>query len=93
MAYNDLPGVKSYSIYPSKTQTGNGDNVEVFRIEHDIPVFTQIPTSSYQFAQMSDDEFNAYKDKLTSFVEAHVAKVRGCFHVVFNALADNLCLD
>jgi glycosyltransferase involved in cell wall biosynthesis len=70
-AYNSLPGVKSYSIYPSKTQRFEQEDVRVFALDHDIPICESIsPVSSYRWHGMSDDDVAAYRARLTAEVSA-----------------------
>ncbi len=66
LAYNDLAGTASYSMYPSSKQTTRDADVRVFELEHDIPICESIsPTSSYRWHSMSDEEFAAYRTRLT----------------------------
>ena len=68
-AYNSLPGTKSYSIYPSKTQRFEQEDVRVFALDHDIPICESIsPVSSYRWHGMSEAEVSAYRARLTAEV-------------------------
>lgn len=70
-AYNSLPGIKSYSIYPSRTQRFEQEDVRVFALDHDIPICESIsPVSSYRWHGMSDDDIRAYRTRLTMEVSA-----------------------
>ncbi|MEM7041726.1 MAG: glycosyltransferase [Pseudomonadota bacterium] len=75
-AYNSLPNTKSYSIYPSKAQRFEDEDVRVFALDHDIPICESIsPVSSYRWHGMSDDEVAAYRARLTTEVKAWMAKI------------------
>ncbi len=68
-ACNSLPGLGCYSIYPSRTQRFEDEDVKVFELDHDIPICESIsPVSSYRWHGMSDDEVNAYRARLTTEV-------------------------
>ncbi|MGI9493205.1 MAG: hypothetical protein ACR2QF_12465, partial [Geminicoccaceae bacterium] len=68
-AYNNLPDVRGYSIYPSKTQRLRADDVKIFELDHDIPICESIsPVSSYRWHGMGDDEVRAYRQRLTEDV-------------------------
>jgi len=68
-AYNGLADTKSYSIYPSRTQRFEADDVKVFELDHDIPICESIsPVSSFRWHSMSDDEVLAYRNRLTEEV-------------------------
>jgi glycosyltransferase involved in cell wall biosynthesis len=68
-AYNALPGVRDYSMYPSRRQRGGEENVRVFPLEHDIPICESVsPVSSYRWHSMTDDEVDAYRQRLTNAV-------------------------
>jgi len=48
-AYNALPGVRCYSMYPSRRQRYRDEDVRVFPLEHDIPICESVsPVSSYR---------------------------------------------
>ena len=75
-AYNSLPGTKSYSMYPSKTQRFEQEDVRVFALDHDIPICESIsPVSSYRWHGMSDDDVTAYRARLTSEVSDWMAEI------------------
>jgi glycosyltransferase involved in cell wall biosynthesis len=68
-AYNALPGVRAYSMYPSRRQRFRDEEVRVFALEHDIPICESIsPVSNYRWHSMSEDEVNAYRQRLTNEV-------------------------
>jgi glycosyltransferase involved in cell wall biosynthesis len=68
-AYNALPGVRCYSMYPSRRQRFEQEDVRVFPIEHDIPICESIsPVSSYRWHSMSEAEVDAYRLRLTNAV-------------------------
>lgn len=74
IAYNGLENTIGYSIYPSKTQSDMPEeNTWIFPLTTDIPVFTTIPTSSFRYTDMSEDEFAAYRKRLTDFVKEKIA--------------------
>ncbi len=75
-AYNNLPGIKSYSMYPSKTQRFEHEDVRVFALDHDIPICESIsPVSSYRWHGMSDDDIVTYRARLTSEVGSWMAEI------------------
>lgn len=75
-AYDSLPGIKSYSIYPSKTQRFEQEDVKVFELDHDIPICESIsPVSSYRWHGMSDEQIDAYRARLTAEVTAWMAEI------------------
>ena len=60
-AYNAIPGLRCYSMYPSRRQRFREELVRVFPLEHDIPICESIsPVSSYRWHSMDDDEVAAY---------------------------------
>ena len=68
-AYNALPGVRCYSMYPSRRQRFAEEDVHVFPLEHDIPICESVsPVSSYRWHAMSEDEVDAYRLRLTNAV-------------------------
>ncbi|HEU4348028.1 MAG TPA: glycosyltransferase [Actinoplanes sp.] len=68
-AFGDLPGVRAYSMYPSRRQRFREDDVRVFALEHDIPICESVsPVSSYRWHGMSDAEVAAYRQRLTDEV-------------------------
>ena len=68
-AYNKIPGIRSYSMYPSKVQRFEAEDVKVFELEHDIPICESIsPTSSYRWHGMSEQEVTAYRSRLKNEV-------------------------
>lgn len=68
-AFNALPGVRGYSMYPSRRQRFAEEDVQVFPLEHDIPIAESIsPVSSYRWHAMSATEVEAYRLRLTNAV-------------------------
>ena len=75
-AYNSLPETVSYSMYPSRVQRFEQDDVSVFALDHDIPICESIsPVSRYRWHSMSDDEVAAYRARLTSEVSAWMDEI------------------
>jgi glycosyltransferase involved in cell wall biosynthesis len=65
-AFNALPNVESYSVYPSKRQRFSAPDVRVFELDHDIPICESIsPVSSHRWHGMSDEEIAGYRRRLT----------------------------
>jgi len=78
--FNSMPGVKCYSIYPSRCQTdpapGEDQTFRVFRLDHDIPICESVsPSSNYRWHSMSDAEFGAYRRRLEDEVCAYMDEV------------------
>ncbi len=68
-AYNALPGVRCYSMYPSRRQRYRDEDVRVFPLDHDIPICESVsPVSSYRWHAMSEAEVAAYRQRLTDAV-------------------------
>jgi glycosyltransferase involved in cell wall biosynthesis len=68
-AFGDLPGVRAYSMYPSRRQRFRAEDVRVFALEHDIPICESVsPVSSYRWHGMSEAEVAAYRQRLTGEV-------------------------
>lgn len=71
-AYNQMAGVKCYSMYPSKNQgqpTEKDADYRVFELEHDIPICESAsPNSSKRWHGFSDDEFKAYVSRMETEV-------------------------
>jgi len=71
-AYNIMPGVKSWSMYPSQNQgqpTEADADYRVFELDHPIPICESAsPNSSKRWHGMDDAEFNAYVARLESEV-------------------------
>ena len=60
--FNSMPGVKCYSIFPSKVQTDPTDDptFKVFKLSHDIPICESVsPNSSFRWHSMDDEAFVA----------------------------------
>lgn len=75
-AYNALPGVRCYSMYPSRRQRSVSDDVHVFPLEHDIPICESIsPVSSYRWHSMNEAEVDAYRLRLTNAVADWMAEI------------------
>lgn len=75
-AYNHLPETASFSIFPSPIQSSDRRDVAVFRLEHDIPICESIsPVSSYRWHSMSNDDFVAYRHRLTEFVLEYMERI------------------
>jgi len=69
--FNSMPGVKCFSIYPSKIQVDPEPEADyepdfrIFKLDHDIPICESVsPNSSYRWHSMSDEEFTAYRKRL-----------------------------
>eukprot|EP01130_Rhizamoeba_saxonica_P017791 TRINITY_DN870_c0_g1_i2.p1 TRINITY_DN870_c0_g1~~TRINITY_DN870_c0_g1_i2.p1 ORF type:complete len:466 (-),score=106.50 TRINITY_DN870_c0_g1_i2:30-1403(-) len=76
-AYKSFENTGCYSIYPSKVQTSDPTETDVivFQLDHDIPICESIsPVSSYRWHAMSDEEFNAYRERLENTVYDFMAK-------------------
>jgi glycosyltransferase involved in cell wall biosynthesis len=68
-AFNAMPNVEGYSVYPSKLQRFSAPDVRVFELDHDIPICESIsPVSSHRWHGMSDGEITSYRSRLTQFV-------------------------
>jgi glycosyltransferase involved in cell wall biosynthesis len=68
-ALNALPGVRAYSMYPSRRQRFEEEFVHVFPLEHDIPICESVsPVSSYRWHAMDEAEVDAYRLRLTNAV-------------------------
>jgi glycosyltransferase involved in cell wall biosynthesis len=68
-AYNALPGVRCYSMYPSRRQRFEEEDVRVFPLDHDIPICESVsPVSSYRWHSMNAAEVDAYRLRLTDAV-------------------------
>ena len=75
-AYNALPGVRCYSMYPSRRQRFREEDVRVFALDHDIPICESIsPVSSYRWHSMSEDEVAAYRKRLTDEVAGWIDEI------------------
>ena len=69
LAYNALSGVRAYSMYPSRRQRFQDEDVHVFPLDHDIPICESVsPTSSYRWHSMGEAEVDAYRLRLTNAV-------------------------
>lgn len=69
--FNSMPGVKCYSIFPSKRQSDPvpepdyQPTFKVFKLDHDIPICESVsPNSSYRWHTMDDVQFAAYRKRL-----------------------------
>ena len=75
-AYTAMPGVRGYSMYPSKRQRFIEDDVHVFALDHDIPICESIsPVSNYRWHAMDEDEVAAYRTRLTDEVAAWIDEI------------------
>jgi len=75
-AYNEMPGVKCYSMYPSKNQgqpTEANADYRVFELDHDIPICESAsPNSSKRWHTMDEAEFGAYVTRMENEVYEYV---------------------
>jgi glycosyltransferase involved in cell wall biosynthesis len=75
-AYNALPGLRCYSMYPSRRQRFREELVRVFELDHDIPICESIsPVSNYRWHGMTDAEVAAYRQRLTGEVAGWIDEV------------------
>ena len=75
-AYNALPGLRCYSMYPSRRQRFRDEYVRVFALEHDIPICESIsPVSNYRWHSMSEAEVTAYRRRLTDEVAGWIDEI------------------
>jgi glycosyltransferase involved in cell wall biosynthesis len=75
-AYNAIPGLHCYSMYPSRVQRFREEDVRVFALEHDIPICESIsPTSNYRWHSMSEDEVATYRARLTGEVSDWIDEI------------------
>ena len=75
-AFNSLPGVRAYSMYPSRRQRFRDDDVHVFELDHDIPICESIsPVSNYRWHGMSEEAVAAYRTRLTDEVAAWIDEI------------------
>ncbi|MDH3754331.1 MAG: glycosyltransferase family 4 protein [Acidimicrobiia bacterium] len=75
-AFDALPGVSSYSMYPSRVQRFDADDVRVFELDHDIPICESVsPVSSYRWHAMSDADLARYRRRLTTEVAAWMTEI------------------
>src|SRR4051794_41864672 len=66
-AYNALPGVRAYSMYPSRRQRFRAEDVHVFALDPEIPICEPVsPTSSYRWPSMTSAEVAAYRKRRTA---------------------------
>ena len=76
-AYNKMDGVRSYSMYPSNKQgqPPAGSDYKVFELAHDIPICESAsPNSSKRWHGFSDQEFQAYVERLEQEVYDYMQK-------------------
>jgi glycosyltransferase involved in cell wall biosynthesis len=84
-AYNALPGVRCYSMYPSRRQRFADEDVHVFPLEHDIPICESVsPVSSYRWHSMSEAEVAAYRLRLTDAVAGWIDEIEARTGEVFS---------
>merc|ERR1719329_129840 len=72
-----MPGVKSYSMYPSQHQgqPEAGADYRVFELDHPIPICESAsPNSSKRWHSMDDAEFNGYVERLEKEVYDYMKK-------------------
>lgn len=69
-------------MYPSKNQkqaelaASKREQVQIFRLEHDIPICESVSIiSAYRWHSMSEDEFAAYRARLTAFCITYIDNV------------------
>jgi glycosyltransferase involved in cell wall biosynthesis len=75
-AYNALPGVRCYSMYPSRRQRFRDEYVRVFALDHDIPICESVsPVSSYRWHGMGEAEVAAYRQRLTDEVASWMDEI------------------
>jgi glycosyltransferase involved in cell wall biosynthesis len=75
-AFNALPGVRAYSMYPSRRQRFRAEDVRVFELTHDIPICESVsPVSSYRWHGMSEAEVAAYRQRLTDEVAGWIDEI------------------
>ena len=75
-AYNAIPGLRCYSMYPSRRQRFREEDVRVFELDHDIPICESVsPVSSYRWHGMSEDEVAAYRKRLTDEVSSWIDEI------------------
>ena len=75
-AYDALPGVRAYSMYPSRRQRFREEDVRVFELDHDIPICESVsPVSSYRWHSMSEAEVAAYRQRLTDEVAGWMEEI------------------
>lgn len=91
-----MKGVKCYSLYPSQKQTPHEDPlVEVFKLSHAIPICESVsPVSDYRWHSMSEDEFQAYKNRLEDTVYKQMEEAEAAEGSHFNlAIAHHTFLN
>jgi glycosyltransferase involved in cell wall biosynthesis len=76
--YNQVPGVKCYSMYPSQNQgqpTEADADYAVFELEHPIPICESAsPNSSKRWHGFSEEEFAAYMKRMETEVYDYLKK-------------------
>jgi len=90
--FNSMPGIKCYSIYPSKIQTNpeDDDTFKIFKLEHDIPICESVsPNSSYRWHSMNDEQFTAYRKRLENEVCAYMDDIEEKEGVEFEYLVSH----
>lgn len=69
-AFGNMADTASYSMYPSSVQSSDDPAVRILELDHEVPICESIsPVSSYRFHSMSDEAFDAYRNKLQRFAE------------------------
>jgi glycosyltransferase involved in cell wall biosynthesis len=75
-AYNALPGLRCYSMYPSRRQRFRDEYVRVFALDHDIPICESVsPVSDHRWHSMSEAEVTAYRQRLTDEVASWMDEI------------------
>ncbi len=74
--FNAMPGATCHSVFPSRVQRFSRPDVRVFELDHDIPICESVsPVSSYRWHSMSDEQFEAYRERLRDFVLDYIDQV------------------
>ena len=69
VTFNTMENTSSWSIWPSRTQYAEGSDHEIFKLDHDIPICESMsPVSTYRWHSMSEEDFVAYRKRLTDTV-------------------------
>jgi len=87
-------GYRSFSLFPTcKKGHEESDFVKPLYLDHDIPVFTRIPTSSYQFSDMRDDTFNAYIDRLKFHTLQYIQDIEAKYGCISAAISHHIFIN
>jgi len=69
VTFNTMENTSPWSIWPSKTQYAEGSAPKIFKLDHDIPICESVsPVSTYRWHSMSEEDFVAYRKRLTDTV-------------------------